>query len=139
DGPFVARASLIANAGGEVGFHDVTVVPGRRYHYALSLEGGARRLGDTEVEIPFAPAFALGGAQPNPAVGDLSLAFSLLDASPARLDVFDLAGRRILSRDVGSLGAGRHLLPMGHVAPGVYVVRLTQGARSATLRAAVIR
>ena len=139
DGPFVTKASLTANAGGEIGFDDAAVVPGRRYRYALSLDGGARRLGETAVDIPFAPAFALAGAYPNPAVRDLSLAFSLLDASPARLDVFDLAGRRVAGRDVGAMGAGRHLLPLGRFAPGLYVVRLSQGAHSATIRAAVVR
>lgn len=139
DGPFVMKASLTANAGGEVDFNDAAVVPGRHYRYALSLDAGARRLGETPVDVPFAPAFALAGAYPNPAVRDLSLAFSLLDASPARLDVFDLAGRRITGRDVGAMGAGRHLLPLGRFTPGVYVVRLTEGARSATIRAAVVR
>ena len=139
DGAFTAMANLTADGGGRIGFHDATVVPGRHYRYALSLEGGARRLGEAPIDVPFAPAFALGGAYPNPAVRDLALAFSLLDASPARLDVFDLAGRRVAGRDVGTLGAGRHVLPMGRFAPGVYVVRLMQGSRSATMRAAVIR
>ena len=89
--------------------------------------------------VPPAPAFALLGARPNPAVRDLGIVFSLLDDSPARLDVFDLAGRRVVGRDVGTLGAGRHELAMGRLAPGVYVVRLTQGALMATRRAAVIR
>jgi len=138
-GAFTALAGLAADAGGAVSFRDATVVPGRHYRYALSLEAGARRLGETTIDVPFAPAFALGGAYPNPAVRDLSLAFSLLDASPARLDVFDLAGRRVAERDVGPMGAGRHLLSMGRFAPGVYVVRLTQGAHSASIRAAIVR
>jgi hypothetical protein len=139
DGPFVVRASLFANAGGEIGFHDATVVAGRRYRYALSIENGARRLAEVALEVPLALAFSLAGAQPNPALRDLSLAFSLPNASPARLDVFDLAGRRVVGRDVGALGAGRHVLSMGRVSPGVYVVRLEQGAHSATVRAAVLR
>jgi len=89
--------------------------------------------------VPPAPAFALLGARPNPAVRDLGLVFSLLDDSPARLDVFDLAGRRVVGRDVGAMGPGRHELAMGRLAPGVYVVRLTQGTMMATRRAAVIR
>ena len=89
--------------------------------------------------VPPAPAFALLGARPNPAVRDLGLVFSLLDASPARLDVFDLAGRRVLGRDVGAMGPGPHELALGRLSPGVYVVRLTQGAMTATRRAAVIR
>jgi len=93
----------------------------------------------SEPPVAAPPTLALVGALPNPAVRDLSLAFSLLDGSPARLDVFDLAGRRVAAREVGTLGAGRHVLPMGRFAPGVYVVRLTQGSRTATLRAAVIR
>ena len=72
-------------------------------------------------------------------MGELSVAFSLLDAGPARLEVFDLAGRRVADREVGALGAGRHVLPLGRFAPGVYLVRLSQGSRSATIRTAVMR
>lgn len=139
DEPFHVLASLTADASGGVAYRDATVVPGKHYRYSLSIEAGARRLGEASIDVPFAPAFALAGAHPNPAVGELSLAFSLLDAAPARLEVFDLAGRRVAGRDVGALGAGRHLLSVGQLVPGAYLVRLSSGSRSVTSRVAVVR
>src|SRR5262249_38553660 len=61
-------------------------------------------------DVPSAPAFAfaLDGARLNPARGGRMLVhFALPDDEPAVLELFDLAGRRIAGRAVGSLGAGR--------------------------------
>ena len=85
---------------------------------------------------------ALIGARPNPAVGDLIVAFTLPDAGPARIELFDAAGRRAASRDVGALGAGTHrvtLAPAGRLPAGIYLVRLTHASRSIAIRAAVMR
>ncbi|MGH3054272.1 MAG: T9SS type A sorting domain-containing protein, partial [Gaiellaceae bacterium] len=79
---------------------------------------------------------------PNPALnGRFSVAFALATAEPARLELIDIAGRRVVSRDVGSFGPGRHQIALGdgaHVAPGVYLVRLVQAQSSRTMRAVVI-
>ena len=66
------------------------------------------------------------------------IAFALPDATPVEIAVFDLNGRRILTRDVGSLGAGEHVIDVGPASglrPGVYLIRLTQAGRSVTSRA----
>jgi hypothetical protein len=88
------------------------------------------------------PRIVLSGARPNPSFAGLSAAFSLPDGAAARLEVTDLAGRRIAARDVGSLGAGEHLVNLTEgrkLAPGVYLLRLTRGSESVTARAVVIR
>jgi hypothetical protein len=88
------------------------------------------------------PHIALGGARPNPTLAGLSAAFSLPDAAAARLELTDLAGRRILARDVGALGAGDHVVDLAEgrrLAPGVYLLRLTRGDESLTTRAIVLR
>jgi len=85
-------------------------------------------------------AFALEGFRPNPSRGPLTVSLALPAAEPATLQLFDLAGRRVAEREVGTLGAGRHLVrldPGAWIAPGVYLLRLTQGARTATARAVV--
>jgi hypothetical protein len=72
----------------------------------------------------------------------LSAAFSLPDAASARLELSDLAGRRILARDVGTLGPGEHVVDLAEgrrLPPGVYMLRLTRGGESLTARAVVIR
>jgi len=113
---------------------------------ALNLVSGLiiGQLGD----VPVAANLALAGAQPNPATSELTVAFTLPDpASPgarasARLEAFDLAGRRVASRDVGALGAGSHVVKLAEGAGlrcGVYVIHLTQGARTLTARAAIVR
>jgi hypothetical protein len=87
-------------------------------------------------------AFALEGARPNPAVGRaLSVYFTLPGAERAELELIDVAGRRVLQREVGSLGAGPHAVDLSRdrVLPsGLYLVRLTQGTNVRTMRAAVL-
>ncbi|MGH3054400.1 MAG: T9SS type A sorting domain-containing protein, partial [Gaiellaceae bacterium] len=87
--------------------------------------------GTTGVNEGGAAAFALQGARPNPARGrSLNVAFSLPGGAAARLEVFDMNGRRLLSREVGSLDAGWHTVNVAEgrrIAPGVYWVSLTQG------------
>ena len=85
--------------------------------------------------------FALFGPWPSPAVRGLRVAFALPDGAPAKLELLDIAGRRIASREVGSLGAGRHLVGFErtHIPAGIYVIRLTRGGRSLTTTASVLR
>ena len=71
-----------------------------------------------------------------------TLVFGLSDASPATLELFDLAGRRLWSRDVGGLGAGVHQIRAGDGAwlpSGVYVARLVQRGHVTTARVPLIR
>jgi len=92
---------------------------------------------------PFAGhRISLRGARPNPSLSGLKAAFTLPDAATARLELSDLAGRRILARDVGTLGAGDHVVDLTEglkLAPGIYLLRLTRGDESVTARAVVIR
>jgi hypothetical protein len=92
---------------------------------------------------PATPGLALAGAQPNPSTGGaLRVAFSLERRGPARLDLIDVAGRRVASRDLSALDAGRHVISVageGQLAPGLYLVKLTAGGRSLTAKAFVVR
>jgi len=48
----------------------------------------------------------------------------------------------VLSREVGSLGPGSHVLDLregARLAPGVYVIRLIEGGKRAVLRLAKVR
>jgi hypothetical protein len=87
-------------------------------------------------------AFALEGVRPNPANGrSLRVAFALPHRAAARLELLDVSGRRVVAREVGSLGAGRHTVDLaeGHrFAPGLYWVRLEQEANRRMTRVAVI-
>jgi hypothetical protein len=86
--------------------------------------------------------FGLDAVRPTPWTGsDLTIAFTLTDARAARLELLDTSGRRILGRDVTALGVGRHTLALldgGRLAPGLYLVRLSQGGEVRTRRVVVI-
>lgn len=130
---------------GRVSFTDTDVVPGTRYAYRLGLtSGGAESyVGQGWVEVPAFTEFAVRGAFPNPAKSGFSVTFSLPSASPATLEVIDLAGRRVVSREVGTLGAGRHTLSLENATRrlpiGVYAIRLTQGSLVATSKVSIVR
>jgi len=67
--------------------------------------------------------------------------FVLPSGSPAKLELFDVSGRRVAHRDVGQLGPGRHSVNLaegGRLRPGVYLVRFTQDANVRATRAAVL-
>lgn len=89
--------------------------------------------------------FALEGAAPNPATGPsgFTVSFSLPGSAPATLELLDLGGRRVLSREVGSLGGGSHVVSFQResaaLPTGVYVVRLSQGGRSATSKVVLVK
>jgi hypothetical protein len=138
------RARLVPEGDGTVRFEDAEVAPGGHYGYRLVLGEGSAAFTASEVwlDVPAAPALALAGATPNPVEGDLTVAFTLAAHAPATLALFDLAGRRVASREVGALGAGRHRVRLAERAalePGLYFVRLTAGAEALTSRVAVVR
>jgi hypothetical protein len=80
------------------------------------------------------PVLALAGARPNPATSrEVTLLFSLSGAGAARLDLFDVRGRRVASPSLAGLGPGPHALRLDAqtaLAPGVYVIRLAEGSRA---------
>ena len=138
-------AHVTPDGSGMLPYDDANVTPGQRYGYRLSIvvDGTAKAMGETWVSVPAGAEFALRTVQPNPSSGDLQVAFALTSNAPATLALLDIAGRRVLEREVGSLGAGAHIVrlaPQGAALhPGVYALRLHSGTRSATLRAVVIR
>lgn len=86
--------------------------------------------------------FALRGVHPNPASSGAIVSFTLPEARAASLEMFDIAGRRIWSRGVGELGPGEHDVQLrdgSQPSPGLYLVRLTQGERTATTRVAIVK
>lgn len=133
-----ALATLLPDGSGRVTLEDREVSPGARYGYRIgSGGGGAEALSEAVwVEVPSNLALAIEGVRPQPAPGDAWLAFTLPAREPARLEVLDVAGRRVAARDLPGLGPGRHLVRLDPAAleGGVYFVRLWQGGRSVTTR-----
>jgi hypothetical protein len=135
-----SMGELWPDGSGWVTFEDRAVEPGIRYGYRVSIERGGQWAvaGEAWLDVPRAFALALEGVRPNPAVGDLTLAFSLPDGRPVSLEIFDASGRRVWTQR--ATGAGRHLVGLGNrFAPGVYVVRLAHEGRSLSAKFAVVR
>ena len=86
--------------------------------------------------------FSLAAPRPNPARGEFAVTFTLDGTSPARIELLDLAGRRVAVRALGGSEAGSRVVRFTEareIPAGIYLVRLSQGARSLTRRVVIIR
>jgi hypothetical protein len=90
------------------------------------------------------PATPVGGllrVMPNPARGRLVLEFASLARAPARIEIFDVSGRRVTSRDLAARDPATHRIVISEGAKlraGVYFAKWTQQSRSGAVRFAVL-
>ncbi len=80
---------------------------------------------------------AVSAAWPNPAAAGWRVALTLPEGGVARVDVFDLAGRRVRSHELPWLGPGPHaveLAPGGALRAGLYFARVRCGGATRTVR-----
>ena len=141
---WTALGDALADGVGDLVFEDAAVIPGARYGYRVSFvdEGTERFAGEVWVTIPGTVAFTLEPAWPAPAPGPVKLSFSLDGAEEASLEIIDVSGRRVLVRELGAPGPGRHTLELSEasrLAPGVYLVRLAHGDRARVRRRLLMR
>ena len=88
------------------------------------------------------PGLVLNGIYPNPARFMPAIVYSVAARGPVRLEVVDVAGRRVLRRDLGSPDPGCHVASLGEglgPAPGIYWLRLSQEKRRASAAVVFIR
>jgi hypothetical protein len=138
-----ALGTVVSDGSGQLVFEDGNVHPGATYEYRLGRGslGGAVFFAEVTVRVPLGATLALAGARPNPTPGALEVSFSLPDAKPARLELVDVTGRRLLKRDVGSMGPGTHMLELEEtrvLASGLYWLRLVRSDRTLVARAALV-
>src|SRR5580765_6446297 len=77
----------------------------------------------------------------NPACALLSVSCDLPGSEPARVEVYDVSGRLVNTRQVAVKAAGNVTVDAGsgaHLIPGVYWVRLRQAARKPSTRMVVV-
>ncbi len=145
---FVPDAGHLIATRSDTGYVDAGP-PGRTYKLsAVDVNGneGGYAVASTDEPLDVAGAtpvaLALEPPHPNPAVGGrLSVWFALPGGAPARLELLDVSGRRVAAREVGGLGAGRHAVELGAgraLAPGLYLIRLTQGPAVRVARVALL-
>ncbi len=139
-----AIATAFPDGAGWLRVDDASVAPGTRYGYRLGIvSGGAGSfLGEAWVTTPGDARFALEGPRPNPALGPLVIACSLAGGVPATLELLDVGGRRIATRELAAGAAGERVVDLGRdvrPAPGLYMIRLTQGGRTLTRKAVISR
>jgi len=112
----------------------------------LTWEGLETAESGSSVDVPAVPqaraVLALAGARPNPSLGDVIAEFTLPSRATARLALVDLAGRVVVSRDVGMLGPGIHRVDLvrGRSLPvGMYFIRLDSDGRSLRSKVTIVR
>jgi hypothetical protein len=86
-----------------------------------------------------APAAGRARVWPNPVRATTRVSFTLAASGPVRAELFDLAGRRVWSRELATLAAGPQTLTLGHgdlqaIPPGIYLARITGVGTEATAR-----
>ncbi len=115
----------------------------------VGVESGPDRVGEAGAAGASALAFGLAPCAPNPARAGAgagtTIRFDLPAAGDARLEAFSVEGRRVAAIAAGWRAAGAHRVAWdgrdasGRALPsGVYLVRLTAGAREATRKVVLL-
>ena len=127
---------VVADGTGYLRYVDHVGAPATRVGYRLGIVDRDIESfhGETWVDLP-SLELALRPVRPNPTQrGTLTVNFTLPSAAPTRIELLDVSGRRVVEREVGSLGAGYHALDLREgrrLAPGLYLVRLHAGCKRA--------
>jgi galactose oxidase-like protein len=126
---------------GRIVWEDRDVAAGVRYEYRLGvLENGRETyLGATSAIVPSGIELSVHAISSRFAAGRLALWCSVPAPGPARLEVIDVAGRRIAQRELEWPAAGAMEVSIAPApASGLYFARLSQAGRSVRTRVSVI-
>lgn len=122
-----------------IGYAQADYGPPKAHVLALEFGSGALEVPPTAGR----PALALRivGSQPSAFAPEVEFV-TVPGESRAKLELFDVTGRRVWSRDLGSLVAGAHRVRVAEGMPlpaGVYAVRFVSGTEVRSARAVVLR
>lgn len=143
EGEWQAVAQHLPDGEGNVNHEDLNVTSGQRLSYRLTWtsEGSTRHGGEVELIVP-GRELALAGAATNPVRGPLQIRFTLPDARPASLELYDVSGRQVERHEVGQRGQGGHEVWIAGgrpMEPGIYWVRLSHADGIKTAKVVVMR
>jgi hypothetical protein len=118
--------ALLAGSLGRPG-QDVVIMRGQGRGQGLSVGRSTGRQLNQSSLLEAGPV--IEAVAPNPTRGALSVRFTLPGDSPAWIDLFDVAGRRVHSEAVSDPAKGQRALTLraGCIPPGVYRVTVRQG------------
>ena len=137
---WLALATRASDAGGRLAYEDADVAPGATYGYRLTwLQAGrAVTAATTFVTVPADVRLAVRVLGMTNGVADVEVATP--SAGEARVELFDVLGRRADGRVVQAGGPGSTRLSLGRsLPPGLYMVAVRFGGQSAHARALVLR
>jgi hypothetical protein len=110
--------------------------------YLLAALNCSSGQGTTAVaDVVTTTAFGITWFAPNPAIREATLRFRLPFSDSPKLDIMDVAGRRVFGVALGLQrpGENQYRLPLSKLHAGVYFVRLVSRAGIATRRFVIIR
>ncbi len=120
----------------------IAVVVWARNHFSYQ---AAMTFDPLAIEVQ-TPSAGMEPATPNPAASSVTLGYSLAQPGHVSIEVFDLAGRRVVLLVNDTIAAGSHALQWNlrdsgnrPVPAGFYVARFTGGGTTATTRFMVVR
>jgi hypothetical protein len=129
---------------GRAVYDDHDVVAGEVYTYRVGISSSGHQYlrGEIAAVAPIpADLLALETAGGNPVRGSIALVVTLGSGTPAKLDLFDVRGRRLESHVLTS-GPKRYVIQAADdraLPAGMYFARLVQGAQQRSVRIALIR
>lgn len=130
-------------AKGRLEHEDRGLLPGAHavYRLAVQKQGALVTLEETPIDIPLPMPLALRFVRTEDRGRTVRIQYVLETHDRASLEVLDIAGRRVMERDLGAPGAGEHELRFasGPLPAGIYFVRLHQSRRIRTARLTLIR
>ena len=134
-------ARLVAGSLGRVTYEDTDVRSGESLAYRITYQSDGQQVWTVPVWVEIPRAELALRVMPPTTRDRLSLEVTLVSGEPARLELVDVAGRRLQDHDVSRLGTDptRLELELGSVASGIAWLRLRQGSEQRTLRVAITR
>ena len=125
---------------------DEDVQPGRTYWYRVSCSGERGVSYSWPVSFTHEELIGATRLSPNPALGPVTLEWTLAAAAEVQIGVYDLAGRQVASLARGRFDAGSHRVSWNrrqsngtHAPAGYYLVRVRGGGIASTHQLLLLR
>jgi hypothetical protein len=124
-----------ADGTGRITWTDSDVRRGTRYGYRVVV--GDVVAGEVWVAVPNGLGLAVSRTS-NPSLASFQASLELPEDAPATLEVFDVSGRHVLTREIS--GRGQHVIDLSDgLRSGLYFLRLHQGAARAETRTVFLK